>query len=164
MPFWLCENRFIGLLRTISLQKQIVITLCCTFIATGGTIVLKQLTLPLTTQTNKPLHQALHTMQLQKIQKITSMNRTQLAPHKIPQTLNFFTNAGFHVHTVDQLLSRYNNQNAGYVVSVQGSFGTLMNFLTTRKEIPATQLSLSTISRITDSTIEIEFFMPKRQL
>lgn len=44
MPFWLCEKRLTGLLRTISIQHQSLITLCCMLAGVICTIIYKQLT------------------------------------------------------------------------------------------------------------------------
>lgn len=164
MPFWLCENRLVGLLRSISLQKQMLITLGCMLITAGSTILLKQIDHPPATITNQRLKKIINCASSEKMQQLASADRTPVSLHAIPQTLSFFTTAGFHVCTVERFLGQQAKRAAGYIVSVQGSFDTLMHFLTANKHVPATLLSLQTLSRINDSMLDIEFFIPKRNL
>lgn len=164
MPFWLCENRLFSLLRTISLQKQILITLCCMLGTAGCTVLFKQTTSATNINTNKHLKNFISPASSKTTQRLTPTHRASLALEAIPQTIGFFATAGFHVRTAERLLRQRNNHTAGYIVNVHGSFDVLMNFLDCKKHVPATQLYLQSLSRIDDTVVEVEFFIPKHQI
>lgn len=164
MPFWLCEKRLTGLLRTISVQHQILITLCCMLIAASCTIIYKQLTQPKITIANKQLRKITDLASPEKMQQLAHINRPTLPLEAIPQTLSFFNVAGFYVQIVEQKFDKHNRNAIGYTVKTLSTFEALMGFLESKQTMPTRQLSLQSISRINDHIFEVEFFIPKQKL
>lgn len=160
MPFWLHESRVVHIVREFSLRTQVLVALCSVFIAVAVPIVYKQLICPVHSQPIKKLQKILDRPSTRVMQELAHKEaRIPLNLHAIPQTLCFFTKSGFHVRRVERMFRPRSRRVFGYVVCVQGSFETLVAFLTSLKQIPASRLRLQRIDRISDTKLDIEFFM-----
>ena len=160
MPFWLHESRIIHILRELTPRTQAFIALCSVFGVAATTVAYRQAMPIAQLQQIKTLQKILDQPSMQKIKKLAHQaERAPLDLSAMPQTLQFFTNSGFRVKRIERLLRQRSRRVFGYVVCVQGSFETLVIFLTMLKQVPVAQLRLQHIDRISDEKLEIEFFM-----
>ncbi len=160
MSFWLHESFFITYLRGLTRQTRVLVTLCCVVVAVGTCWLRKQqLVNPQLTQEDALRSVVDRPKRVKPSRKIKPV-RVALNTQALPQTLQFFTDAGFYVCNVEQLLRPRGKGLIGYVVRVYGSFETLLKFLTTLKQSPAAHiLRLQSVERIDDTKLVIEFLI-----
>ncbi len=160
MPFWLHESRIIHILRELTPRTQVLIALCCVLGAVCSVVAYQQMTCPVLMQPNKNLQKVLnHPKILSSKMPAHYTQSAALDLRTLPQTLQFFTQSGFHVKRIEKLVRPRSRQLVGYVICVQGSFEVLIKFLTALKKVPAFRLRLQQIDRVSDAKLEIEFFM-----
>jgi hypothetical protein len=160
MSFWLHESFFITFLRGLTRQARVLVTLGCAVIAVAGSWLRKQqLAAPQIVQEHE-LRAGLDRQKYVKPSRKIKPVRVALNTQALPQTLHFFSDAGFYVCNVEQLLAPRSKQLIGYAVRLHGSFETLLKFLTTLKQSPAAHiLSLQSIERIDDTKLVIDFLI-----
>lgn len=160
MPFWLHESRTTHILRHLSAKTQILISLSAIFSVTALAIFFKYYFSPCRSLSPKPLQKGLAYADSQRMQSLA--NKTLSASidlQTIPQTLNFFTGGGLHVCKVERIARGRSGAARGYVISVHGSFEALLKFLHSFKGVSSSSLRLQSIERLSDSKLEIQFFM-----
>lgn len=160
MPFWLHESRTTHILRHLSAKTQILIGLCTIFSVTALSIFFKYYLPPSRPLLPKPLQKGVvhgDSRQMQPV--IKNALSISIDLQTIPQTLSFFTVGGLHVCKVERIARGRRGAALGYVISVQGSFEALLKFLHSLKGISSSRLRLQSIERISDSKLEIQFFM-----
>ena len=161
MSFWLRESRFCVYVRSLSLRALTIISAGC-LVASGLTtyFITQQRRRPATAYT---LQQALAHSQTpvqRKKARADSIKRVALDLHSIPQTLSFFTQAGFNVLDVHRLVQKRTGRNIGYIVQARGSFEALSAMLESLKQAPTSKmLHIQNIERVSESMLAVEFFV-----
>ena len=166
MSFWLHESIFTTYLRGLTSQTRLLITLVCIVAFAGKAFLSKsQQAAPQLAQEDV-LRNVLGRPASKRVKKTRNARPVRVAvkAQALPQTLQFFTKAGFYVCNVEQLLQSRSKKVIGYGVRVHGSFETLLKFLTSIKNAPATSiLRVQSVERVDEKKVAIEFVIKGAQ-
>ncbi|MBM3887385.1 hypothetical protein FJ364_05650 [Candidatus Dependentiae bacterium] len=166
MAFWLHESFFIVSLRRFYWRQQALLTAGC--IITLFVLVKLAMSTYKNFYTTTAIDVVLNNALRKPASKVVVAKkkgplRVQLSTQALPQTLQFFTSAGFYVNNVEQLLNQRTKIGIGYLVRVEGNFELLINFLAAlnKQNIAGQLLHLQSIQRIDDARLIIEFMIKK---
>jgi hypothetical protein len=161
MSFWLQESLLSVYIRGLTLHVQLLATICFALFISGCAIFYKRFLTPERQQERVVMHvlKAAHAKERRRATR-KKLVRVSLNPQALPQTLHFFSQAGFYVQGVECLLQLRTKKSVGYAIRVQSSFEVLMKFLAQfERDSPHSQLSVRTIERMSDSKLAVEFLI-----